>query len=51
MMEDVSLMTLVHVSHEWGVRPSAVLDWGKDEYRAAVAYLKRIAEVHKPKES
>jgi hypothetical protein len=42
---------IVHVAKEWNVPPSNVLDWSKDEFMLAVAYLKRrAAESAKPQE-
>ncbi len=35
---------LLHVAHEWGVRPGEVLNWSDVEFTYACVYLKHMTE-------
>lgn len=50
MREDASLFMLMHVAKAWGVQPSAMLDWTREETMYAMAYEHRMAELSRPRE-
>lgn len=46
MIEDGALFAIIHVAHEWGIRPVNVLEWSVPEFALAIAYLAKRAEQH-----